>query len=189
MGEKALPIPRRRHVGIMVQDLADEVLVYDLERHRAHCLNRTAAFVWQHCDGKIPLAEVARQLETAFKVPAGETLVWLALGRLERAHLLQERLHAPAEAAHYSRREFVRKLRQLGVISALLPAVSSIGTPTAEAAVSCVYKDLCPGVPFLTPCHNGQGWQGQDIAVQCRILRCCQKLCVDYNAALCTSGT
>ena len=36
--------PRRRKKGSWrCRDVANEVLVYDLERHRAHCLNKAAA--------------------------------------------------------------------------------------------------------------------------------------------------
>ena len=35
--------PTRRTEGVVVTELMDEVLVYDLERHRAHCLNPPAA--------------------------------------------------------------------------------------------------------------------------------------------------
>ena len=34
--------PMRRTEGLVVKELEDEVLVYDLERHRAHCLNAPA---------------------------------------------------------------------------------------------------------------------------------------------------
>ena len=40
--------PRARTEGLVVTELPDELLVYDLERHRAHCLNPTAALVFKH---------------------------------------------------------------------------------------------------------------------------------------------
>ena len=45
-------VPKARHNKLVIQELEDEVLVYDLERNQAHCLNRTAALIWEHCDGK-----------------------------------------------------------------------------------------------------------------------------------------
>ena len=54
------PLPRMREQGLVVDDLPDEVLVYDLDRHQAHCLNRTAALVWRHCDGQTTVKEIAR---------------------------------------------------------------------------------------------------------------------------------
>jgi hypothetical protein len=51
-------IPCARTEGLVVQTLADEVLVYDLERHKAHCLNHAAALIWKHCDGRTSVAEM-----------------------------------------------------------------------------------------------------------------------------------
>ena len=42
--------PEKRRDGLVVTELLDEVLVYDLDRHRAHCLNRTAALVFRHAE-------------------------------------------------------------------------------------------------------------------------------------------
>ena len=41
-------MPRARQDELVVEELPDETLVYDLKRHKARCLNRTAALVWQH---------------------------------------------------------------------------------------------------------------------------------------------
>ena len=36
--------PIARSNGLVVQEMPDEVLVYDLDSNKAHCLNETAAF-------------------------------------------------------------------------------------------------------------------------------------------------
>jgi hypothetical protein len=59
------PLPFARTHQLIVQEVPDEVLVYDLDRHKAHCLNRTSAIVWKHCDGKTTVAEAKRLLERA----------------------------------------------------------------------------------------------------------------------------
>jgi hypothetical protein len=43
--------PEARKDGLVIQDLPEEILVYDLNTNKAHCLNQTAAYVWQACDG------------------------------------------------------------------------------------------------------------------------------------------
>lgn len=43
--------PRSRSENIIVQEIGDETLVYDVSSREAHCLNRTAAMVWRACDG------------------------------------------------------------------------------------------------------------------------------------------
>ncbi len=40
-------LPHGRKDGLVVKELGNETLVYDLERDEAHCLNQTAALVWK----------------------------------------------------------------------------------------------------------------------------------------------
>ncbi len=47
----------------MLTELPDELLVYDPERHRAHCLNPSAALVFKHGDGETGAEEMARLLQ------------------------------------------------------------------------------------------------------------------------------
>ena len=146
-------MPRARQDELVVEELPDETLVYDLKRHKAHCLNRTSALVWQHCDGRTPVAEVAALLERQLKIPADEAVVWMALDRLGTAHLLGQQVTLPAEKARYSRREVLRTLRRAAGISLLLPVVESIVAPRAAAQASCVTS--CVGIPNCTPCARG----------------------------------
>ena len=149
-------MPRARQDELVVEELPDETLVYDLKRHKAHCLNRTSALVWQHCDGRTPVAEVAALLERQLKIPADEAVVWMALDRLGTAHLLREQVTLPAERARYSRREVLRTLRRVAGISLLLPVIESITAPRAAAQGSCVSSSNCGGVPNCNPCNFTQ---------------------------------
>jgi len=141
--------PTRRTEGLVVKELEDEVLVYDLERHRAHCLNAPAGVVFRHCDGTRSVEDLARVLESVCGVPADPDCVWLALDRLGQARLLRERVRRPPEAGRLSRRELVRRIG----VAVLLPAVTSILAPTAaQAAATCVSN--CASHPFGTPCSS-----------------------------------
>ena len=40
-------LPRARTSELIVKELPDETLVYDLANDKAHCLNHTAALVWK----------------------------------------------------------------------------------------------------------------------------------------------
>ncbi len=146
-------MPRARQDELVVEELQDETLVYDLKRHKAHCLNRTSALVWQHCDGRTTVAEVAALLERQLKIPADEAVVWMALDRLGTAHLLTEQVTLPAERARYSRREVLRTLRRAAGISLLLPVVESIVAPRAAAQASCVTVGVCASRP-TSACGN-----------------------------------
>lgn len=59
--------PLARRDDLIVRVLADEVLLYDRRHERAHCLNRTASLVWECCDGRSSIAEIAQKLAA----PAG----------------------------------------------------------------------------------------------------------------------
>ncbi|MBI4540148.1 MAG: PqqD family protein [Gemmatimonadetes bacterium] len=136
-------MPAARSEDLLVEELPDETLVYDLARDRAHCLNRTAALVWRHCDGRTGVSEVAALLEKETRLPADDTVVWMALSRLARARLLEEPPALPAPRTRYARREVIRALGLAGGLSLLLPAVESIVAPLAAAAASCITLAAC----------------------------------------------
>ena len=135
-------MPHARNEELVVEQLPDETLVYDLQRHKAHCLNATAAFVWRHCDGQTSVSELARLLQDELGTPANEEVVWLALDRLERVHLLQERGQHGTETRRYSRRQVVRRLGQIGIA---LPMVVSIVAPRAAQAATTTTIAACAG--------------------------------------------
>jgi len=64
---------------LVIQELPDEFLVYDLDRHTAHYLNKTSPVIWKHCDGKRTVAELALRLEREFATLVDDEVVWLAL--------------------------------------------------------------------------------------------------------------
>jgi len=45
-------LPETRKDRVLVQKIGDELIVYDQDRSRAHCLNPTSSLVWQSCDGQ-----------------------------------------------------------------------------------------------------------------------------------------
>ena len=136
-------MPRARQDELVVEELQDETLVYDLKRHKARCLNRTAALVWRCCDGQTSVAEVAALLGEQSAIPTDEAVVWMALDRLSRADLLSEPVTLPADRAQYSRRQMLRTLRRAAGISLLLPVIESIVSPLAAAQGSCVTLAAC----------------------------------------------
>ena len=137
MNEKARtakPIARKQ--GLVIQELPDEVLVYDLDRDRAHCLNATAAFVWQRCDGRNTTAQIAQTLSQQFNCPVDEKIVWLALDQLGKNHLLDRQPAPPPALMGMNRRAMVRAFG-LAVFVAV-PVVTSIVAPTPAGTVSCL---------------------------------------------------
>jgi len=136
-------MPRARQDELVIRELADEVLVYDLKHQRAHCLNKTAALVWQRCDGKTSITQIAMLVGDKLEIEVDENVVWLALGQLDKAHLLGESLPRPADNFSSTRRELMRKLGWSA--AAALPLITSVLAPTAVAAAS-------PCTPKGAPC-------------------------------------
>jgi hypothetical protein len=140
----------------VVRDLADEVVVYDRERHQAHCLNRTSAFVFRHADGQRTAADIAVLLGPG----ADEDLVQAALDQLAAAGLLET---VPGRASALSRREV---LKQVGLGAAVLaPAVASLLVPTpAEASATCT--STCTGS------NEGQSCYISNPSTECSLYTC-----------------
>jgi len=129
-------VPQARIEGLVIRELPEEVLVYDLDRDKAHCLNQTAALVWKHCDGQTAVAELVCILEQELHTPVPAEVVWLALQQLGQVHLLTERVEGPGGVVRLSRREMMRRWGWAAVVT--LPLVTSIVAPTASQAVSCL---------------------------------------------------
>jgi Coenzyme PQQ synthesis protein D (PqqD) len=129
--KRADRLPLSRTDNLVIRELDDETLVYDMERDEAHCLNHTAALVWQHCDGKTTAAQAARILQNQFDVKVDTDLVWLAVKQLKRFHLVEATTKTPS----VSRRDLV--LRYAPAALALLPAILSITSPTPAQAATC----------------------------------------------------
>jgi hypothetical protein len=163
---KTTRVPRARADGLIVKELADELLVYDIQRDKAHCLNLTAAAVWKQCDGRATVPEIARRLEVSFKkgqetegsrqrveegnsqtvgedlvAEAGtidERVVWLALAQLRRSYLLEE----PVDSAQWPQTIMGMSrreaIRRIGIGAAIaLPIVATITAPTPAQAGTC----------------------------------------------------
>src|SRR6267142_6928733 len=117
MRAKTITQPKARTERIIVKEVQDEVLVYDMDRDTAHCLNLSVAAVWKKCDGRSTPAQIAHSLRTESQANVNEDFVWLALDQLARDHLLAEPLEWPAAIPRFTRREAVRRI-SIGTASA-----------------------------------------------------------------------
>jgi hypothetical protein len=136
--------PRARTSRLVTRDLGDELLVYDLERHKAYCLNQVARQVFRHCDGATPIPVMARRIGAALGAPIDEGTVRLGLLHLEKARLLD----GPVDPVlRTSRREVLRGLGRAAVV--VLPLVSAITVPTSAQAQA---TGVCPTLG--APCKD-----------------------------------
>jgi hypothetical protein len=151
--------PRARTSRLVTRDLGDELLVYDLERHKAYCLNRMAMQVYRLCDGGTTIPDMALRIGNALGVPVDERAVRLGLVRLERAHLLDSPV---AQILHVSRREMLRTLgRAAAVVGPLVTAIT-VPTSAQAQATGCINNssEPCAGRRCCPPrfcCTEGNG--------------------------------
>jgi Coenzyme PQQ synthesis protein D (PqqD). len=129
--------PKAREEGLLIEQIGDEVVVYDQQRKRASRLNKTVGLVWRQCDGTKSVAEIVEYLKKELNEVADENLVLLSLSQLDAAHLLQESPKLTSQQTRTSRREFVRKVGAVGVMSVLLPLITTMAVPTPAQAQSC----------------------------------------------------
>lgn len=157
--------PTARKEDLVIQELSDEVLVYDLKTNKAHCLNQTAALVWKSCDGKNSIENIVSNFEKQTGDKVSEDFIWLAIDQLNEKNLLADDI-APKFAGQ-NRRQVLKKIGLASVIA--LPIVASLTAPTAALAVACSgVVTTCIGCNDLTPCDvNMNGTIGMCLGGAC----------------------
>jgi hypothetical protein len=143
-----LPLARRNK--LIIRELPDEVLIYDSERDKAHCLNQASALVWKHCDGKTSIEKLRMLLQRQFATPIEEDVVWLALDQLRRFHLLEEEERRTILPMTVTRRDLVRKYLPAALA---LPVIMSISSPVAAQVASC--RQLGQACTLSSQCCSG----------------------------------
>jgi hypothetical protein len=124
--------PLARSRGLLLETVGEETVVFDRDSKKAYRLNRSAAIVWRHCDGKTSEQGLAGILATELKLtePA-QPIVTMALQRLEALGLMEST--APIDNPSVTRRHVGRKV---AVAAALIPLVAVIALPTPAKASS-----------------------------------------------------
>ena len=163
--KQSTPLARKK--SLIIKELPNETLVYDMELDKAHCLNSTAALVWKNCDGKRTIAQLRELLEEQLGSPVPMEIVWLALDQLENFQLLDDAVLKHFHLAGMSRRSLVKRV---GFAALALPVIFSIMTPPAQAqgsllspgtccqnpnecqSSSCVQSPACVGLPSTKAC-------------------------------------
>lgn len=148
LGGKAavrMAAPLARKEELVVEDVADEVLIYDQRSDKVHCLTREAAMVWRVCDGQTSLATLA----TSLSLPPES--VSAALDHLEAAELLETAPHVGI-----TRREATIRMAKVGGVAAAAPMIYSIMAPTPALAASQAYclSFGCVTTQGCGACHN-----------------------------------
>lgn len=137
MSDSQIPVARK--TGLVIQEMPGEVLVYDLETNKAHCLNQTAAAVWKSCNGKNSVADISGLLAGTVGSPVQDDLIRLAIDQLNENNLLEN--NPPANFNTQNRREVIKKIGLAAVVA--LPIVTSLVAPKAAQAGSTCGGNVC----------------------------------------------
>ncbi len=134
--------PKARDEDIVIQEVLDELLIYDKQRHQLYALNPIVAWLWQRLDGQADTQELAGHLSQQFPELAGqaEHLLWATLQRLDEKHLLAQRVREQIPPQLETRRTM---LKRMGLALALLPVVTTLAAPSPAQAQTL--SPLCTG--------------------------------------------
>lgn len=149
--------PVARKNDLVVQEVTDEVLVYDLSSNKAHCLNETSALVWKSCDGTNSVADIAKLVGSTTGSNVSEDFIWLAIDQLNESDLLEQEISS--NFAGQSRRDVIKKIGLASMIA--LPIIASLVAPSnalAAGSCNCVTPGDCStraGCPSTTNCSPG----------------------------------
>lgn len=125
--------PLSRSENIVVQDLQNELLIYDLKINKVYSLNETSSAVWRECDGQSDLEQISIKVSLKLKQTISKDIVRLAIHQFKKENLLENGLEI-VEFEGISRREIIRRA---GLASAVaLPIISSLIAPTAAMSAS-----------------------------------------------------
>jgi len=133
---RTLNKPLARADELVIEELGDELLVYDLARDRAHSLGASAARVWRACDGETKVEALSAKLEL------DDDTVARALSELSDCHLLDGEVAADGAV---TRRDLGLKTAKVGAAAAGGALIVSIIAPTAYAAVTPT-EEFCQSI-------------------------------------------
>lgn len=147
--------PVARQKDLVVQEMPDEVLVYDMNANKAHCLNLTAAFVWRACNGNNSVEDIVKEFESTGKGKVTEDFVWLAIDQLHENSLLENEI-VPRFAGQ-SRRQVIKTIGLASMVA--VPVIASLVAPQnalAAGSCACVNPAGCAGraCPSTTNCNS-----------------------------------
>ena len=159
-GRKPQHLPTARVEKLVVQEMENETLVYDLESDKAHHLNKTMSVVWQKCDGETSFDEVAKTLSKELDADIENDFVLLALQELEKSNLIET-------TSEESNREIISRRKVLlnyALPAIAAPVVMSLVSPaSAQMTASCLaLEDACEPTssPGCCPGLTCSGFEG-----------------------------
>lgn len=146
--------PLANRDALLLEYVGDQLVVYDQTRRRLHVLSRSAALVWQHCNGEREVAQLAEIAVRELGTAVDDEVVLLALQQLDEAGLLRTPQRSAPHVDSMTRRAMMRRaLEGLGA-GVLMPIVTSCGSladsltgVSGSDSVSDLATTLAPTTP------------------------------------------
>jgi Ribosomal protein L11 methyltransferase (PrmA) len=142
----------RRVEGVQIEHAADEILVMRTATSEAHALNRSAAAVYDLCDGNTSKSEMVAEVHRGTGLPAEDEIVDLALAELVDAGLVV--LDDPEPRSNATRRSLIQRLALSSRAARMLPVVETILVPPVDAGPPPT--PILPRIPDVR-CAPSQG--------------------------------
>ena len=121
--------PKARSAALVVEEVGDELFVYDESNECAHSLSATASQVWRACDGDTTVTALSARLDM------DDDTVERALAELDDCNLLDTGLPVTG----MTRREATLKTAKVGATAASVPLIFSILAPVPAMAATQQY--------------------------------------------------
>jgi len=170
--------PQSKKQNLVEQEVDGELLIYDLERNRALCLNQTSALVWLACDGKRTVADINDLLGKQLQAQTDEDIVWFALDQLSKEKLIEPPVDLDSKFGGMSRRQVIKKIGLGSMIA--LPVVASLVAPMATQAQTLLAPGALSGnATSPVGCGGGAGSGPQNTR---------DAACDTQTGPLCASG-
>ena len=158
-------LPISRSTDIVVQELGNEILIYDLNTHKAYNLNETSTIVYQACGRNLNFEDLKRRYNFT------DDVIHLALDELKTNNLIED--YGGNYFVGLSRREVIRKIGVASMVA--LPLISQITAPRAVDAQSSSCLELnavvgCFTIDDFTNCDGNRCCSGLvrlDVAAPC----------------------
>lgn len=204
------PLPPARPRDLLIEQVGDETVVYDLETKDVHCLSPLAAAVFEHCDGRTTPDQAASAASERLGRDVSTDDVLAAVAQLEERSLFHSpmlSLHGNGNGHGISRRDFARRGALAGAAAFAAPLITSVAAPTAAMAASGIASG-CSGCGKNKDCisdhccqSNGAKQCNQGCCVEhdnsCHFCNCVSNKCqctvdvsaLDSGQCPCTCGT
>lgn len=153
--------PNARTQGIVVTNIADEVVIYDKENGKALCLSPSVANFWYQCSGERSIRQIAENTARQQNDRPNYAAALLAVRELNQCNLFDEDLTEALRESWDSdgdpravdnpptRREF---LEEAGRLAAGLTLILSLGLPSPAHAASATNCSAPTGRGDDCPC-------------------------------------